>query len=118
VGPWHVRAVALPYGEEPVDLWVADGRIAAEPVPGAQELPGGWVSPGLVDARVRLTFQAHHRFDLPDGADLVEEHRRSPQPASTSGAPADLVTYGADPRGDLGELSRPAAILHGGLRLA
>jgi imidazolonepropionase-like amidohydrolase len=39
-------------------------------------------------------------------------------PGLEPGAPADLVTYAADPRGDLAELSRPAAILHGGLRLA
>jgi imidazolonepropionase-like amidohydrolase len=49
---WHVRAVPLPDGEQPVDWWIADGRLSAKPVDGARELPGGWVAPGLVDAHV------------------------------------------------------------------
>jgi imidazolonepropionase-like amidohydrolase len=55
---WHLRAVPLPDGEAPVDWWVADGRLTASPVPGASDLPGGWVAPGLVDAHVHLTFEA------------------------------------------------------------
>lgn len=48
---WSVRAVQLPDGERPVDLWVdAAGCLAAEPVPGAERLPGRYVVPGLVDA--------------------------------------------------------------------
>lgn len=41
----------LPDGDRPVDLWVdAAGCLAAEPVPGAERLPGRYVVPGLVDA--------------------------------------------------------------------
>ncbi len=48
---WAVRAVQLPDGDRPVDLWVdAAGCLAAEPVPGAERLPGRYVVPGLVDA--------------------------------------------------------------------
>jgi imidazolonepropionase-like amidohydrolase len=48
---WAVRAVQLPDGDEPVDLWVdAAGCLSADPVPGAQRLPGTFVAPGLVDA--------------------------------------------------------------------
>jgi imidazolonepropionase-like amidohydrolase len=48
---WSVRAVPLPDGDRPVDLWVnAAGCLAAEPVPGAEVLPGRYVAPGLVDA--------------------------------------------------------------------
>jgi imidazolonepropionase-like amidohydrolase len=43
---------------------------------GVRETSGGWVTPGLVDAHAHLTFQAHHRFDLAPGQDLVEEHLR------------------------------------------
>ncbi|MCC7241924.1 MAG: hypothetical protein IT180_08365 [Acidobacteria bacterium] len=51
---WHVRAVSLPDGDEPADLWIVDGRLTGQPVAGARELPGGWVLPGgLVDAHVR-----------------------------------------------------------------
>jgi imidazolonepropionase-like amidohydrolase len=48
---WSVRAVPLPDGDRPVDLWVdATGCLASEPVPGAEPLPGRYVAPGLVDA--------------------------------------------------------------------
>jgi imidazolonepropionase-like amidohydrolase len=48
---WAVRAVRLPDGDRPVDLGVdAAGCLAAEPVPGAERLPGRYVVPGLVDA--------------------------------------------------------------------
>jgi imidazolonepropionase-like amidohydrolase len=49
--PWAVRAVQLPGGDRPVDLWVdAAGCLVSDPVPGAERLPGRYVLPGLVDA--------------------------------------------------------------------
>ena len=49
--PWSVRAVPLPDGDRPADLWIdADGCLAAGPVTGAEPLPGRYVAPGLVDA--------------------------------------------------------------------
>src|SRR6185312_2760829 len=48
---WAVRAVQLPDGDRPVDLWVdAAGCLVTEPVLGAERLPGRYVAPGLVDA--------------------------------------------------------------------
>jgi imidazolonepropionase-like amidohydrolase len=48
---WAVRAVPLPDGERPVDLWVdAGGCLVDEPVPDSERLPGRYVVPGLVDA--------------------------------------------------------------------
>jgi imidazolonepropionase-like amidohydrolase len=48
---WAVRAVPLPDGDRPVDLWVdTAGRLVTDPVPGAEQLPGRYVVPGLVDA--------------------------------------------------------------------
>ncbi|HEX5621606.1 MAG TPA: amidohydrolase family protein [Solirubrobacteraceae bacterium] len=79
---WHVRAVPLPGGDEPIDLWIADGRLHEQPVDGAEELPGAYVAPGLVDAHVHLTFEARERLGLPRGsAELIaahlEQHRRA-----------------------------------------
>ena len=49
--PWSVRAVPLPDGDRPADLWIdAAGCVSAAPVPGAEPLPGRYVAPGLVDA--------------------------------------------------------------------
>jgi len=48
---WSVRAVQLPDGDRPADLWVnRAGCLVTEPVPGAARLPGRYVAPGLVDA--------------------------------------------------------------------
>ena len=49
--PWSVRAVPLPDGDRPADLWIdAAGCVSPRPVPGAEPLPGRYVAPGLVDA--------------------------------------------------------------------
>ena len=49
--PWSVRAVPLPDGDRPADLWIdAAGCVSAGPVPDAEPLPGRYVAPGLVDA--------------------------------------------------------------------
>lgn len=48
---WFVHAVPLPDGDRPVDLWVdCGGFLVREPVAGAEQLPGHYVVPGLVDA--------------------------------------------------------------------
>ncbi|HEV3365116.1 MAG TPA: hypothetical protein VG795_13425, partial [Acidimicrobiia bacterium] len=52
--PLHVRGVILPDGEER-DLWIVDGRLTFERVPGAETIAsGGWVIPGLVDAHCHI----------------------------------------------------------------
>lgn len=51
---YHLRGTLLPAGE-PGQLWVADGVVRHEPVPGARTLSdGGWISPGLVDAHCHV----------------------------------------------------------------
>jgi imidazolonepropionase-like amidohydrolase len=72
---WHLRAVALPDGDEPADWWIAGGRLHAEPVDGAADLPGGFVAPGLVDAHAHLTFEARDRLGLERGSpELIAAH--------------------------------------------
>jgi imidazolonepropionase-like amidohydrolase len=71
---WHVRAAPLP-GGEPADWWIAGGRLSAEPVADARELPGAFVAPGLVDAHVHLTFETHERLGLERGTpELIAAH--------------------------------------------
>jgi imidazolonepropionase-like amidohydrolase len=53
-GVHHLRGVLLPEAEER-DLWIVDGRITFESVPGADTLAtSGWVVPGLVDAHCHI----------------------------------------------------------------
>jgi imidazolonepropionase-like amidohydrolase len=56
--PLHVRGVRLP-DEEHVDLWIRDGRVSYEPVPGARTVGEGWILPGLVDLHCHVGLNAH-----------------------------------------------------------
>ena len=50
----HLSGVVLPEGEHR-EVWVRDGRITFEPVPGAETVSrGGWLVPGLVDAHCHV----------------------------------------------------------------
>jgi imidazolonepropionase-like amidohydrolase len=50
----HLSGVVLPAGEHR-DLWVRDGRITFDPVPGAETVSrGGFLLPGLVDAHCHV----------------------------------------------------------------
>ena len=50
----HLRGVLLP-GGEPGELWVLDGLVRTEPVPGAETVVDrGYVLPGLVDAHCHV----------------------------------------------------------------
>lgn len=52
--PLHVRGVLLP-DEVERDLWILDGRLSFEPVPGAETIADrGWILPGLVDAHCHI----------------------------------------------------------------
>ena len=55
-GAWHVRATLLPDGDTKADRWLVDGRLVDAPVDGAEELPGRWALPGLVDAHCHLSM--------------------------------------------------------------
>ncbi|MEV1168236.1 hypothetical protein [Nonomuraea sp. NPDC049784] len=47
----HVRGVALP-SEEWAEFWIADGRLACEPLPGATTVvDGGWLRAYDADPR-------------------------------------------------------------------
>ena len=73
----HLHAVLLPDGGDPVDLWVADGRLTLDPQDAAESLPGGWALPGLVDAHAHLSIDtAGGGRDLGAPA-LVEDNYRT-----------------------------------------
>ena len=64
---WHIRAVRLPEGGPAEDWWIAEGRLSAHPIPDTEDLPGGWVLPGLVDAHAHLSRDLGDRMSLPRG---------------------------------------------------
>jgi imidazolonepropionase-like amidohydrolase len=64
--PWTVRAVQLPDGDRPVDLFVdAAGCLVPDPVPDAERLPGRYVAPGLVDAHAHPALGSKAGIPVP-----------------------------------------------------
>ena len=75
--------MVLPEGEHR-DLWVRDGRITFEPVPGAETVSrGGWLVPGLVDA--------HCHVGIASGGSAVEDLAAAREQALTERAAGVLA---------------------------
>lgn len=73
--PLHLRGVLLP-GGEPAQLWVVDGRIHTEPVPGAETvIDGGYLLPGLVDAHCHVGLGPSGAVSLDEAADQARTDR-------------------------------------------
>ena len=68
-GPLHVRGRGLPDGE-PVQWWIADGVLRAEPLKDARTVwDGGWIIPGLVDAHCHVGLGPHGGIGLDEAID-------------------------------------------------
>jgi imidazolonepropionase-like amidohydrolase len=71
----HLRGVLLPVGE-PGELWVANGVICAETVPGAVTVcDGGFVLPGLVDAHCHIGIGPQGPASLAEAAEQAITNR-------------------------------------------
>ncbi|SDE46601.1 amidohydrolase family protein [Auraticoccus monumenti] len=103
--PLHLRGVVLPEGEVR-DLWCVDGRLAAEPVPGATTVAEeGWILPGLVDAHCHVGLESTGAVDRA----TTEQHALTERDAGVlllrdAGSPAD--TRWIDGRDDLPRIVR------------
>ncbi|TDE14150.1 amidohydrolase family protein [Jiangella asiatica] len=100
----HVRGVALPDGEHH-DLWVRDGAVTYESVPGAETVATGWVLPGLVDLHCHVGLAANGV--VPD--DVAEQQAVTDRDVGVlllrdAGSPAD--TRWMDGRDDLPRIVR------------
>jgi len=102
---WHLSGVVLP-GTEPVDLWVDDGLISAEPVTGAKTLGSGWwIMPGLVDAHSHIGLGAGGAVDRATAEQQAITDRDSGVLLiRDAGAPVD--THWVDHRADLPRIIR------------
>jgi imidazolonepropionase-like amidohydrolase len=71
----HVRGRGLP-DEQPVEWWIVDGTLSAEPVNEAETvLDGGWIVPGLVDAHCHVGLGQHGPVDLEEAIGQAETER-------------------------------------------
>jgi imidazolonepropionase-like amidohydrolase len=73
--PHHVRGIELP-DEEPIELWIVDGRISREPVGDAETIfDGGWIIPGLVDAHCHIGLGPMGGVELDEAVAQAETER-------------------------------------------
>lgn len=71
----HVRGRGLPDGE-PVEWWIADGVLRADPVRGAETIfDGGWIIPGLVDAHCHVGLGPHGEIGFDEAIAQAETER-------------------------------------------
>ena len=81
MGAWHIHAVRLPDGDAVEDAWLSPEGWSDRPIPDADDLPGGFSLPGLVDAHSHVSFH--------DGRD-------GPLPLDREGAEANLDRWARD----------------------
>ncbi|CRK58634.1 Aminopeptidase YpdF (MP-, MA-, MS-, AP-, NP-specific) [Alloactinosynnema sp. L-07] len=71
----HLRGVVLP-GDAERDIWVVNGRVRTQPVPGAETVfDGGYIVPGLVDAHCHVGIGPQGPVDLDTAAAQAETDR-------------------------------------------
>ena len=101
----HVRGHGLPDGE-PVQWWIVEGILRAEPVAGAQTVwDGGWVIPGLVDAHCHVGLGPHGAVELDEAIDQARSDRDAGALLLRDcGSPID--TRGLDGHHDLPQIIR------------
>jgi imidazolonepropionase-like amidohydrolase len=103
--PLHVRGIGLP-DEEPIELWIVDGKISREPVSGADTLfDGGWILPGLVDAHCHVGLGPQGAVELDEAIAQAEAEREAGAlMLRDCGSPID--TRSLDDRDDLPRIIR------------
>ena len=92
--------------EEPIELWIVDGRISREPVGGADTIfDGGWILPGLVDAHCHVGLGPQGGVELDEAIAQAETEREvGALLLRDCGSPID--TRSLDDRDDLPRIIR------------
>jgi imidazolonepropionase-like amidohydrolase len=101
----RVRGRGLPDGE-PVEWWIHDGLLSAEPIANADTaFDGGWILPGLVDAHCHVGLGESGPIELADAAAQAETDRDSGALLlRDAGSPTDTRSF--DDRDDLPRIIR------------
>lgn len=105
----HVRGRGLPDGE-PVQWWIHDGVLSAEPIAHAETVfgadgDGGWIIPGLVDAHCHVGLGPGGAVEFDEAVDQARTERdRGALLLRDAGSPVD--TRSLDDRDDLPRIIR------------
>ena len=102
---FRVRGLGLPDGE-PVDWWIHDGVLSAEPIANADTVfDGGWIIPGLVDAHCHVGLGPGGATDLDEAITQAETERDAGALLlRDAGSPVDTRSF--DDRDDLPRIIR------------
>lgn len=102
---YHLRGIALPQ-DEAVELWIEDGVISTEPIPGAETLcREGWIIPGLVDAHSHVGLGPKGPVELAEALTQAETERDAGALLlRDAGSPVDTRDF--DQREDLPRIIR------------
>jgi imidazolonepropionase-like amidohydrolase len=104
----HVRGRGLP-DEQPVQWWIVDGVLSAEPVNDAETIfDGGWIVPGLVDAHCHVGLGEHGPVDNIDECVTQAQIERAVGALLLRDCGSPIDTRSLDDREDL-----PRIIRHG-----
>ena len=102
----HVRGRGLP-DDEPVEWWIVDGVLSAEPVADAQTVfDSGWIVPGLVDAHCHVGLGEHGPLDTIDECIVQAETERGVGALLLRDAGSPIDTRSIDDRDDLPRIIR------------
>jgi imidazolonepropionase-like amidohydrolase len=102
----HVRGLGLP-DEEPVERWIVDGALSAEPVSGADTVfDGGWILPGLVDAHCHVGLGEQGPVDNLDECIAQAETEREAGALLLRDAGSPIDTRSLDDHHDLPRIIR------------
>jgi imidazolonepropionase-like amidohydrolase len=66
IGAWRLPPTVLPDGQRE-DWWIGEGRLTREPIAGAEQLPGRFALPGLVDAHAHTSVGPDMQPDTLEG---------------------------------------------------
>nr|MCH9733410.1 amidohydrolase family protein [Actinomycetes bacterium] len=101
----HVRGRGLPDGE-PVEWWIVDGGLSAEPIADAETVfDGGWIIPGLVDAHCHVGLGPRGPIEMDEAAEQAETERAAGALLlRDAGSPTDTRRF--DDRHDLPRIIR------------
>jgi imidazolonepropionase-like amidohydrolase len=93
----YFQVIKLPFGTEPIDLWIVDGKITySDPGSASGKPTKGYIVPGLVDCHSHIT-KDNGKKGLPNGSQELVDANRNDHLASGVLLLRDMGLFKAEP---------------------